>query len=82
MGSRTSYSAMERVRYAALKGDADLAMPMISSAPDSLTIKEVRDAPPGEAHRTAVAWEVTTGLASAVAGAAIVCAATPTRSRP
>jgi acetyl-CoA decarbonylase/synthase complex subunit delta len=73
---------MERIRYAALKGDADLAMPMISSATDSLTIKEVRDAPPAEAHRTAVAWEVTTGLAAAVAGAAIVCVRHPDSVAP
>lgn len=76
-GFEYSYSAMERIRYAALKGDADLAMPMLSSAVDSLTTKEVRDAPPGEAHRTAVAWEVTTGLAAAVAGAAVVCVRHP-----
>ena len=81
-GFEYSFSAMERIRYAALKGDTDLAMPMISSAPDSLTIKEVRDAPPGEAHRTAVAWEVTTGLAAAVAGAAIVCVRHPDSVAP
>ena len=81
-GFEYSYSAMERVRYAALKGDGDLAMPMISSATDSLTIKEVRDAPPGEAHRTAIAWEVTTGLAAAVAGAAIVCVRHPDSVAP
>lgn len=81
-GFEYSYSAMERIRYAALKGDADLAMPMISSAPDSLTIKEVRDASPGEAHRTAVAWEVATGLSAAVAGAAIVCVRHPDSVAP
>jgi acetyl-CoA decarbonylase/synthase complex subunit delta len=81
-GFEYSYSAMERIRYAALKGDADLAMPMISSAVDSLAIKEVRDAPPGEADRTAVAWEVTTGLAAAVAGAAIVCVRHPDSVAP
>jgi acetyl-CoA decarbonylase/synthase complex subunit delta len=81
-GFEYSYSAMERIRYAALKGDSDLAMPMISSAVDSLTIKEVRDAPPGETHRTAVAWEVTTGLAAAVAGAAIVCVRHPDSVAP
>ena len=81
-GFEYSYSAMERVRYAALKGDGDLAMPMISSATDSLTIKEVRDAPPGEEHRTAIAWEVTTGLAAAVAGAAIVCVRHPDSVAP
>ena len=81
-GFEYSYSAMERIRYAALKGDADLAMPMISSATDSLAIKEVRDAPPAEAHRTAIAWEVTTGLAAAVAGAAIVCVRHPDSVAP
>src|SRR5512136_711902 len=43
-GFEYSYSVMERIRYAALKGDTDLAMPVISAAPDSLTVKEVRDA--------------------------------------
>jgi acetyl-CoA decarbonylase/synthase complex subunit delta len=81
-GFEYSYSAMERIRYAALKGDADLAMPMISSATDSLAIKEVRDAPPAETHRTAIAWEVTTGLAAAVAGAAIVCVRHPDSVAP
>jgi acetyl-CoA decarbonylase/synthase complex subunit delta len=81
-GFEYSYSAMERIRYAALKGDADLAVPMISSATDSLTIKEVRDAPQGEAHRTAVAWEVATGLSAAVAGAAIVCVRHPDSVAP
>ncbi len=81
-GFEYTYSAMERIRYAALKGDADLAMPMIASATDSLAIKEVRDAPPGDAHRAAIAWEVTTGLASAVAGAAIVCVRHPDSVAP
>ena len=81
-GFEYTYSAMERVRYAALKGDADLAMPMITAATDSLAIKEVRDAPPGEAHRAAVAWEVTTGLASAVAGATVVCVRPPDSVAP
>jgi acetyl-CoA decarbonylase/synthase complex subunit delta len=81
-GFEYSYSAMERIRYAALKGDGDLAMPMISSAPDSLTIKEVRDALPGDGPRTAVAWEVATGLAAAAAGAAIVCVRHPDSVAP
>ena len=41
-GFEYSYSAMERIRFSALKGDTDLAMPIISSAIDSLNIKEVR----------------------------------------
>ena len=41
-GFEYSYSAMERIRFSALKGDTDLAMPIISSAVDSLTIKEVQ----------------------------------------
>ena len=43
-GFEYSYSAMERIRFSALKGDADLAMPMICAPSDSLTIKEVREA--------------------------------------
>ena len=81
-GFEYTYSAMERIRYAALKGDADLSMPMITSAIDSLAIKEVRDAPPGDAHRAAVAWEVTTGLASAIAGSAVVCVRHPDSVAP
>ena len=33
-GFEYSYSVMERIRYSALKGDTDLAMPVISGAPD------------------------------------------------
>ncbi|MDO9326489.1 MAG: acetyl-CoA decarbonylase/synthase complex subunit delta, partial [Methanoregula sp.] len=36
-GFEYSYSAMERIRFSALKGDADLAMPIICSAADTLT---------------------------------------------
>ena len=43
-GFEYSYSAMERIRFSALKGDPDLAMPMICAPSDSLTIKEVREA--------------------------------------
>ncbi len=45
-GFEYSYSAMERIRFAALKGDTDLAMPIICSAIDTLSIKEVREADP------------------------------------
>ena len=45
-GFEYSYSVMERIRTSALKGDADLAMPIISGASDTLTIKEVREADP------------------------------------
>lgn len=76
-GFEYSYSAMERIRFAALKGDADLSMPMISSAIDSLTIKEVRDAEPSRQDRTAVAWEVYTGISAAAAGAEIICVRHP-----
>ena len=68
--------------YDAATARTQLAMPMITSATDSLAIKEVRDGPPGDAHRAAIAWEVTTGLASAVAGAAIVCVRHPDSVAP
>jgi acetyl-CoA decarbonylase/synthase complex subunit delta len=76
-GFEYSYSAMERIRFSALKGDTDLAMPMICSAADSLTIKEVREAPPELADEMAVAWEFYTGLAAAAAGAEIICVRHP-----
>lgn len=76
-GFEYSYSAIERIRFAALKGDADLAMPIICSAIDSLTIKEVREAEPAIQDEIAVQWEFTTGLAAAVAGAEIVCVRHP-----
>ena len=75
-GFEYSYSAMERIRFSALKGDTDLAMPMICSAADSLTIKEVREADPRQ-DEMAVAWEFYTGLAAAVAGAEIICVRHP-----
>ncbi len=76
-GFEYSFSAMERIRYSALKGDEDLAMPMICSAIDSLTIKEVREAPPEQADEFAAVWEFTTGIAAAVAGAEIICVRHP-----
>ncbi len=76
-GFEYSYSAMERIRFSALKGDADLSMPMISSAIDSLAIKEVREAEPSLQDDMAVRWEFYTGLAAAVAGAEIICVRHP-----
>ncbi len=76
-GFEYSYSAMERIRFAALKGDADLAMPIISSAIDTLTVKEVRVAEPALQDDIAVQWEFTTGLSAAVAGAEIICVRHP-----
>jgi len=76
-GFEYSFSAMERIRYSALKGDTDLAMPMICSAVDSLTIKEVREAEPAVQDEMAVQWELTTGISAAVAGAEIVCVRHP-----
>ena len=76
-GFEYSYSAMERIRYAALKGDADLAMPMICAAGDTLNVKEIRDAPVGGQDQMAIRWEVYTGLAAAIAGAAVLCVRHP-----
>jgi acetyl-CoA decarbonylase/synthase complex subunit delta len=71
-GFEYSYSVMERIRDAALKGDRDLAMPMISEAPDSLVVKEVREAPSDWQREIAVRWEFGFALSAAVAGADIV----------
>lgn len=76
-GFEYSYSAMERIRFSALKGDADLSMPMICSALDSLNIKEVREAGPSLQDEMAVQWEFYSGIASAVAGAEIICVRHP-----
>jgi acetyl-CoA decarbonylase/synthase, CODH/ACS complex subunit delta len=76
-GFEYSYSAMERIRFSALKGDADLSMPMICAPSDSLTIKEVREADVKERNAIAVEWEFATSLAAAVAGAEIVCVRHP-----
>ncbi len=76
-GFEYSYSAMERIRFSALKGDADLAMPIICSPIDTLTVKEVREAEPAIQDDIAVQWEFTTGLAAAAAGAEIICVRHP-----
>ena len=76
-GFEYSYSAMERIRYAALKGDTDLAMPVICSAADTLNIKEVREAEPAIQDAVAVSWEFYTGIAAAAAGAEIICVRHP-----
>ncbi|MGE5831806.1 MAG: acetyl-CoA decarbonylase/synthase complex subunit delta [Methanomicrobiales archaeon] len=71
-GFEYSYSVMERIRDAALKGDRDLAMPMISQAPDSLVVKEVREGAPEWQREIAVRWEFGFALSAAIAGADIV----------
>lgn len=76
-GFEYSYSVMERIRYAALKGDQDLAMPMISAAPDSLNIREVREAPDDIKDQMAATWEFYTAFSSVIAGASIVCVRHP-----
>jgi acetyl-CoA decarbonylase/synthase complex subunit delta len=76
-GFEYSYSAMERIRFSALKGDTDLAMPVICSAIDSLTIKEVRESEPALQDEMAIQWEFYTGIAAAVAGAEIICVRHP-----
>ena len=76
-GFEYSYSAMERIRFSALKGDTDLAMPIICSAIDSLNIKEVREADPALQDEMALQWEFYTGIAAAVAGAEIICVRHP-----
>jgi acetyl-CoA decarbonylase/synthase complex subunit delta len=76
-GFEYSYSVMVRIRYSALKGDSDLAMPMISSAIDSLVVKEVREADEADACQTAVAWEIYSMLPATIAGASIVCVRHP-----
>jgi acetyl-CoA decarbonylase/synthase complex subunit delta len=76
-GFEYSYSVMERIRTAALKGDTDLAMPIISAAVDSLNIKEVREASVQDRDDTAVMWEFCAAFSAAVAGAEMVCVRHP-----
>jgi acetyl-CoA decarbonylase/synthase complex subunit delta len=52
-------------------------MPIICSAVDSLTIKEVREADPSLQDEMALQWEFYTGIAAAVAGAEIICVRHP-----
>lgn len=79
-GFEYTYSTMERIRFAALKGDGDLAMPMICAPSDSLTVKEVRASV--HSHEVAVSWEVATAVAAALAGAAILVVRHPGSVRP
>jgi acetyl-CoA decarbonylase/synthase, CODH/ACS complex subunit delta len=81
-GFEYSYSVMERIRTSALKGDTDLAMPMISAAPDTLSVKEVREADPERIGEMAVAWELSTMLPATIAGASVVCVRHPSTIRP
>ena len=69
-GFEYTYSTMERIRFAAMKGDNDLAMPMICAPSDSLTVKEVRTAV--DTNDIAISWEVATSVAAALAGAVIL----------
>lgn len=76
-GLEYSYSVMERIRTSALKGDADLNMPMISAAADSLNVKEVRESPVIDQDEIAVMWEFCAAFSAAIAGAEIVCVRHP-----
>jgi acetyl-CoA decarbonylase/synthase complex subunit delta len=76
-GFEYSYSVMERIRTSALKGDSDLAMPIISAAVDSLNVKEVREAPEQVRDETAVMWEFCVAFSAAIAGAEMVCVRHP-----
>jgi len=76
-GFEYSYSVMERIRTVALKGDTDLAKPIICSAIDSLNVKEVRETAKEEIDDMAVMWEFYAGLSSFVAGANVVCVRHP-----
>ncbi len=76
-GLEYSYSVMERIRTSALKGDADLAMPMLSAAVDSLNIREVREAPEDMRGEAAVMWEFCAAFSAAIAGAEIICVRHP-----
>ncbi len=76
-GFEYSYSAMERIRFSALKGDTDLAMPIICSAIDSLNIKEVPGTDPALQDEMAMKWEFYTGIAPVVTGAKIICVRHP-----
>ena len=79
-GFEYTYSTMERIRFAALKGDRDLAMPMVCAPSDSLTVKEVRAAV--HSHEVAISWEVSTSIAAALAGAVILVVRHPGSVQP
>lgn len=71
-GFEYTYSTIERIRFSAMKGDADLAMPIIVAPSDALSVKEVREAPPADRDALAVAWEFYTALPAAIAGASVL----------
>ncbi len=79
-GFEYTYSTMERIRFAALKGDDDLAMPIVSAPADSLTVKEIRES--DSPSEIAVSWERATAVASAIAGAAILVVRHPGTVQP
>lgn len=71
-GFEYTYSTIERIRFSAMKGDRDLAMPVISAPSDALAAREIRESPPSGQDGMAVAWEYYTALSAAIAGAAIL----------
>jgi len=50
---------------------------MICAAGDTLNVKEIRDVDGPEQDLMAIRWEVYTGLAAAIAGAAVLCVRHP-----
>ena len=74
MGLEYSYSVNERIRIAALAGDAMLQVPMICDCTPAWKAREVTDEVPnaGSTAERAIWWEGTTALAALLSGADIL----------
>lgn len=79
MGLEYSYSVMERIRLAALMGDAMLQVPMICDTTSAWKAKEATEEIPGHdgLQERAIWWEATTGLAAITSGADILIMRSP-----
>lgn len=78
-----SYSVIERIRLAALQGDAMLQMPMICDASIAWNAREAHEprAGLGEPEKRGPMWEATTAMSSVMAGANIVILRSPTAAK-
>ncbi len=79
MGLEYSYSVNERIRLAALAGDAMLQVPMLCDCTEAWKCREATDENPtwGDATVRGTWWEATTAIAALLSGADILILRSP-----
>jgi acetyl-CoA decarbonylase/synthase complex subunit delta len=76
-----SYSVVERIRLAALQGDAMLQMPIVCDTTTAWNAREATDTGSGATLEQGVHWEALTGISAITAGADMLIVRHPESAR-